>query len=107
MTIFTEFMLFKVTYHRHSEILTCFNHISGKSTLLAALGNREIPVPDHIDIFHLKREVAASEKTALQCVMEVDQERIRLEREAEELAVRNTDGGFHLLRYNNKDFKET
>lgn len=24
---------------------------SGKSTLLAVVGNREVPVPDHIDIF--------------------------------------------------------
>lgn len=69
----------------------------GKSTLLAALGNREIPVPDHIDIFHLKREVAASEKTALQCVMEVDQERIRLEKEAEDLAVRGSDEAHEML----------
>ena len=30
--------------------------------------------------------MAASEKTALQCVMEVDEERHRLEKEAEELA---------------------
>jgi len=58
---------------------------SGKSTLLAVLGNREVPIPDHIDIFHLTREMPASDKSALQCVMEVDQERVRLERLAEEL----------------------
>nr|CAI5860202.1 unnamed protein product [Callosobruchus analis] len=58
---------------------------SGKSTLLAVLGNREVPVPDHIDIFHLTREMPASDKTALQCVMEVDEERVRLEKLAEEL----------------------
>ncbi|XKL67897.1 hypothetical protein PGB90_003388 [Kerria lacca] len=56
-----------------------------KSTLLAVLGNREVPIPDHIDIFHLTREMPASEKTALQCVMEVDEERMRLEKLAEEL----------------------
>lgn len=58
----------------------------GKSTLLAVLGNREVPIPDHIDIFHLTREMPASDKSALQCVMEVDEERIRLEKLAEQLA---------------------
>lgn len=58
---------------------------SGKSTLLAVLGNREVPIPDHIDIFHLSREMPASDKTALQCVMEVDEERIRLEALADQL----------------------
>ncbi|KAF6198536.1 hypothetical protein GE061_008284 [Apolygus lucorum] len=58
---------------------------SGKSTLLAVLGNREVPIPDHLDIFHLTREMPASDKTALQCVMEVDEERIRLEELADKL----------------------
>ncbi|KAI5729255.1 hypothetical protein M8J76_000679 [Diaphorina citri] len=58
---------------------------SGKSTLLAVLGNREVPVPDHIDIFHLTREMPASDKSALTCVMEVDEERVRLEKLAEQL----------------------
>jgi len=58
----------------------------GKSSLLAALASREVPVPEHIDTFLLRREMPASDKTALQCVMEADEERHRLEREAEELA---------------------
>ncbi|KAK2727588.1 ATP-binding cassette sub-family F member 2-like [Artemia franciscana] len=58
----------------------------GKSTLLSSIGNREVPIPEMIDIFHLTREAPASDKTALQCVMEVDQERVRLEKLAEELA---------------------
>lgn len=58
----------------------------GKSSLLAVLGNREVPIQEHIDIYYLDREMPASEKTALQCVMEADQERIRLEKLAEELA---------------------
>lgn len=58
---------------------------SGKSTLLSVLGNREVPIPDAIDIFHLSREMPASSKSALQCVMEVDEERVRLEKLAEEL----------------------
>lgn len=59
---------------------------SGKSTLLQAIANREVPIPEHIDIFLLSREIAASDKTALQAVLDVDAVRLRLEREAEELA---------------------
>uniref|UniRef100_A0A7N8YFF1 ATP-binding cassette sub-family F member 2 n=1 Tax=Mastacembelus armatus TaxID=205130 RepID=A0A7N8YFF1_9TELE len=59
---------------------------TGKSMLLSAIGHREIPIPEHIDIYHLTREMAPSDKTALQCVMEVDEERIMLEKEAERLA---------------------
>jgi len=58
----------------------------GKSTLLAVLGNREVPIQDHIDIYYLAREMPASEKTALECVKEADEERIKLEKLAEELA---------------------
>lgn len=63
----------------------------GKSTLLSVLGNREVPIPEHIDIFHLSREMPASEKTALQCVMEVDEERVRLEKQAEQLVAKDDD----------------
>lgn len=63
----------------------------GKSSLLSVLGNREVPIPDHIDIFHLTREIPASTKSALQCVMEVDEERIKLEKLAEELAASEDD----------------
>ena len=66
--------------------------LTGKSTLLAAIGNREFPIPQHVDIFLLKREMPPSDKTAIQCVMEVEEERIRLEREAEILASVGTDG---------------
>uniref|UniRef100_A0A8D0H6V3 ATP binding cassette subfamily F member 2 n=1 Tax=Sphenodon punctatus TaxID=8508 RepID=A0A8D0H6V3_SPHPU len=58
----------------------------GKSMLLSAIGKREVPIPEHIDIYHLTREMPPSEKTPLQCVMEVDTERAMLEREAERLA---------------------
>ena len=58
---------------------------SGKSSLLAVLGNREVPVQNHIDIYYLSREMPASEKSALEAVMEADEERIKLEKLAEEL----------------------
>jgi len=63
----------------------------GKSCLLAVLGNREVPIQEHIDIFYLDREVPASEKTALEAVMEADEERIKLEKLAEELATLEDD----------------
>merc|ERR1719187_1536581 len=63
----------------------------GKSTLLSAIANREIPIQDHLDIFHLVREMPASDKTAIQCVKEVDEERIRLEALAEQLACQEDD----------------
>ena len=37
----------------------------GKSNLLSALSAREIPVPEHIDIFHVKREMPPSAKTGM------------------------------------------
>lgn len=63
----------------------------GKSTLMSTISNREFPVPDHVDIFHVTREIAPSDKSALKCVMEVDEERIRLEAEAEVLALNEDD----------------
>ncbi|KAJ0022809.1 hypothetical protein NQD34_014943 [Periophthalmus magnuspinnatus] len=69
-----------------TEVLIFYCVLLGKSMLLSAIGHREIPIPEHIDIYHLSREMAPSEKTALQCVMEVDEERIKLEKEAERLA---------------------
>lgn len=61
----------------------------GKTTLLKALAEQDIKLQDHIDIFYLSREMEASDKTALESVMEVDEERIKLEAEAEHIM--NTD----------------
>jgi len=58
----------------------------GKSAMFAAIAAKEIPIQDHIDVFNLTREMPASDKTALQCVMEVDEERNRLEALANSLA---------------------
>lgn len=63
----------------------------GKSSLMSALGNREVSIPEHVDIFHLQREMAPSEKTALEAVLEVDEEKKRLEHEAEELATHESE----------------
>lgn len=58
----------------------------GKSTFLKALGARALPIPDSIDIFFLKEEIEPSATvTALEAVMSVDDERLKLEGRAEEL----------------------
>jgi len=57
----------------------------GKSTFMKVIGARCFPIPDGIDIFHLKEEIEASEMTAKEAVMSVDVERAKLEAEAEML----------------------
>lgn len=58
----------------------------GKSTLLKALGARALPIPNSIDIFFLKEEVEPSDTiTAIDAVMSVDEERTKLEQQAEDL----------------------
>lgn len=61
----------------------------GKSCMLKAIAARELPIPDHIDMFLVDREIAATDKTALEAVKEVDDEKTRLEAEAEALAERD------------------
>jgi len=55
----------------------------GKSTFMEAIGARCFPIPDGIDIFHLREEIEPTELTAMEAVMEVDEERAKLEAESE------------------------
>jgi len=55
----------------------------GKSCMLKSIANRELPIPDHMDLYLLDREIAASDMTALEAVLSVDEEKARLERETE------------------------
>mmetsp|Transcript_26767 Transcript_26767/g.39907 ORF Transcript_26767/g.39907 Transcript_26767/m.39907 type:complete len:788 (-) Transcript_26767:495-2858(-) len=58
----------------------------GKSTFVKALAARAVPIPDNIDIFHLAEEIEPSDTvTAFEAVMSVDEERKKLEVEAEKL----------------------
>ena len=57
----------------------------GKSTFMRVIGARCFPIPDGIDIFHLKEEIEATDMTAKEAVMSVDIERSKLEAEAEVL----------------------
>ncbi|KHN87879.1 ATP-binding cassette sub-family F member 2 [Toxocara canis] len=59
---------------------------SGKSTLMQAIFRRELPIPEHVDMFLVSREMAASNDSALKAVIDVDVERKALEKQAEELA---------------------
>ncbi|KAK4440703.1 ABC transporter F family member 1 [Sesamum alatum] len=70
----------------------------GKSTLLAAIGCRELPIPEHMDIYHLSREIEASDMSSLEAVISCDEERLQLEKEAEALAGQDDGGGEQLDR---------
>ena len=48
---------------------------TGKSTLLHAISERRIPMPEHIHIIHVEQEAAPSDKSALQTVLDTDEER--------------------------------
>ena len=58
---------------------------SGKSTLLCSIGQREIDIPKHMDMYHLVKEVPATNISALDIVCASDAERDDLERQADEL----------------------
>lgn len=59
---------------------------SGKTTLLKVIGSRAIPIPNGIDLYYLEHEIEPSDTlTALDAVMSVDEERLRLEKHAETL----------------------
>jgi len=90
-----------VTLQHHGGILLDESHVvlnhgnryglvgrngCGKSSFLKALGARALPIPNSIDIFFLKEEIEPSDTvTALEAVMSVDDERLKLEARAEEL----------------------
>jgi len=58
---------------------------SGKSTIMKAIAARAIPIPDSLDIYFLDHEYPASDITALEAVMESNDEVARLEKRAEML----------------------
>ncbi len=58
----------------------------GKSTFMKALAAREIPIPDHIDIFLLNEEYPKTELTAVEAVVEqAKNEILRLENQVEHI----------------------
>jgi ATP-binding cassette subfamily F protein 2 len=71
---------------------------SGKSTMLYAIAHRQVPIPDHIDIWHLDREAAPSDMTAIQAVVDtVAREYARLEELTLELLEQDPEGNMEML----------
>lgn len=59
---------------------------SGKSTFLKCLAHREVPIPEHIDIFFLEEEAEPTEMTGVQLVIKKAEDEVkRLEAEAERI----------------------
>ncbi|KAF9353136.1 hypothetical protein BGX26_009090 [Mortierella sp. AD094] len=59
---------------------------SGKSTFLECLAAREVPIPEHIDIYLLQEEAAPSDYNAIEAVViEAKLEVERLERQVEDI----------------------
>ncbi|KAG0326538.1 hypothetical protein BG000_001337, partial [Podila horticola] len=59
---------------------------SGKSTFLECLAAREVPIPEHIDIYLLQEEAAPSDYNAIEAVViEAKKEIERLERQVEDM----------------------
>ena len=59
---------------------------TGKSTMLKALAARDVPIPEHFDIYHLDGEVEPSDMTASEVVIELGRkEQLKLEAECERL----------------------
>lgn len=71
---------------------------SGKSTMLAAIAARELPIPKHIDIWYLDSEAKPEEVTAIQAVIDVVQkEHTRLEVLSIQLLEEDPEGNSDML----------
>ncbi|KAI0557082.1 ABC transporter [Gracilaria domingensis] len=57
----------------------------GQTTLMRAIARRELPIPEDMDIVYVEQEIAGSEKTPMEVVLESDLERQELLAEEEEL----------------------
>ena len=57
----------------------------GKSTLMRLMAQRQIPIPEYIDVLLVEQEVVADERTALQAVLEADVEATELQKEEKEI----------------------
>jgi len=64
---------------------------SGKSTLLKCLGEREVPIPNWMNVFLLEHEAPANEMTAMEAVtFQVDIEVKRIEAEIDSIVAQGT-----------------
>ena len=53
--------------------------------MLSTLGARSVPIPDHIDSYHLKNEAPSCNTTPIEYVLDVDDERTRLQKEVDRI----------------------
>jgi ATP-binding cassette, subfamily F, member 2 len=61
---------------------------SGKSTFLATLAAREVPIPDHIDVYLLKEEAEPSDLNALEYILLEAKKKVdKLENEIEKMSM--------------------
>jgi len=71
---------------------------AGKSTMLAGLAAREVPIPEHIDIWFLDSEAKPEEVTAIQAVVDVvAKEHERLEQLSQQLLEEDPEKNADLL----------
>lgn len=77
-------MYILVTYSRLELMRTC----AVQSTLLQSLADRDIPIPEHIDIYLVRGEAEPSEVNAIDYIVKSAKEKVaRLEHRIEELSV--------------------
>lgn len=59
---------------------------SGKTNFLQCLASREVPIPDHMDLYHLQNEAEPSDRTALEAVVDhIKDEMARLHAQEEHI----------------------
>jgi len=75
----------------------------GKSTMLSTLGARSVPIPDHIDSYHLKNEAPSCNTTPIEYVLDVDDERTRLQKEVDRITEEDPESDQILLLYERLD----
>merc|ERR1719357_298945 len=64
----------------------------GKTTLLRHIGNRALQIPPNIDVLYCEQEVGADERSALTTVLEADEVRTELLKEAKTLEAEQEKG---------------
>merc|ERR1719414_71572 len=64
----------------------------GKTTLLRHIGNRALQIPPNIDVLYCEQEVGADERSALTTVLEADEQRTELLKEAKTLEAEQEKG---------------
>ncbi len=57
----------------------------GKTTLLRSIACRELHLPSHVSVLHVEQEVVGDDTTAVESVLESDEERSRLLKREKEL----------------------